>query len=704
MTATELKKRAIALAEKTKIDSVTPEEVGQLSNDIVEYVENVEMNGGNLGIRKTYTSVSAMESDSTAPKDDKGVLLRRGMLVNIYNQEDPESADNGKVFSFQNPGWAFRGTIDAGYATRDELTELENQISINKLDSLKASYDLEQLDSTYIAEGYVLSPNSANSKPDENNSVYKYDVSSLIGKTIRIIGFFNSDIGEFGALCQASGTSSSTIDINSIVTTSGYSFLDINVEISNNYLFVSKNKDLEVLVIISYSLIKNRVDSIQEKTEILEKNIESVYKTIIDISKLTGKSYEDVLSAINDVPAKYRQSGIIVTFKLVQGSRTKNKIYQYIRPVYDEEAWTDLTLSWVNVISNDNIYEYTYSKEDIDSKVSNSSWSGKTILWLGTSIPEGKDTALGSEGTGKSYPQIVGELLGATIINNALGSSMTRRSTRTGDYVNCNQDNLLRSLSHTIEEKQYIYENWETIKTNLKNVTKETLSESDLETMLSASFENRLLPYLNGTKPMPDLFVFDHGHNDVKSYYSTSEGNVDTSFEPTTDNVPSIFADDTNMTSNGNKGLIKYFGSLNNIKSSDLQAFISSVNRNSFIGAINFLVTLILTYNPKAKIVFITDYQNLDIYKNAVDAQIKLANSWLFPLCEVYKYLGYSQHIIPGTKNYWSESGTSTDGYTGYDLNALRIRAKDGVHPHTGGEYSLNEYAKIIANFIKFVE
>ena len=128
MTATELKKRAIALAEKTKIDSVTPEEVGQLSNDIVEYIENVEINGSSLGIRKTYTSVSAMEADSTAPKDDKGVLLRRGMLVNIYNQEDPDSADNGKVFSFQNPGWAFRGTVDAGYATKEELTELDNEI------------------------------------------------------------------------------------------------------------------------------------------------------------------------------------------------------------------------------------------------------------------------------------------------------------------------------------------------------------------------------------------------------------------------------------------------------------------------------------------------------------------------------------------------------------------------------------------------
>lgn len=139
MTATELKKRAIALAEKTKIDSVTPEEVGQLSNDIVEYIENVEINGSSLGIRKTYTSVSAMEADSTAPKDDKGVLLRRGMLVNIYNQSEPDSADNGKVFSFQNPGWAFRGTVDAGYATKEELTELSNNISNAKDDIISSN-------------------------------------------------------------------------------------------------------------------------------------------------------------------------------------------------------------------------------------------------------------------------------------------------------------------------------------------------------------------------------------------------------------------------------------------------------------------------------------------------------------------------------------------------------------------------------------
>lgn len=161
MTATDLKKRAIALAEKTKIDSVTPEEVGQLSNDIVEYIENVEINGSSLGIRKTYTSVSAMESDSTAPKDDKGVLLRRGMLVNIYNQEDPDSADNGKVFSFQNPGWAFRGTVDAGYATKEELTELEQQIE-----------DIEPI----IINGDVTN------NPDDEDIESVIDVETSVGK------------------------------------------------------------------------------------------------------------------------------------------------------------------------------------------------------------------------------------------------------------------------------------------------------------------------------------------------------------------------------------------------------------------------------------------------------------------------------------------------------------------------------------------
>lgn len=195
MTATELKKRAIALAEKTKIDSVTPEEVGQLSNDIVEYIENVEINGSSLGIRKTYTSVSAMEADSTAPKDDKGVLLRRGMLVNIYNQSDPDSADNGKVFSFQNPGWAFRGTVDSGYATNEELTELYNQINnvtelCTKLKSGGYSYIGEDGENVSAGDGKSYITDFI---PVSNLKSFKYKLGTICpGKNAALIAAYDS--------------------------------------------------------------------------------------------------------------------------------------------------------------------------------------------------------------------------------------------------------------------------------------------------------------------------------------------------------------------------------------------------------------------------------------------------------------------------------------------------------------------------------
>lgn len=123
MKSTELKNRAQELAGKTNSGTISPTEVGGIMYDTVEYIEDVERNGAALGIRKTYTTVSAMEADSN-PTDNEGNPLKKGMLVNIYNQEDPSSSDNGKVFSWQNPGWQLRSKIDAGYATREELTEL----------------------------------------------------------------------------------------------------------------------------------------------------------------------------------------------------------------------------------------------------------------------------------------------------------------------------------------------------------------------------------------------------------------------------------------------------------------------------------------------------------------------------------------------------------------------------------------------------
>lgn len=118
----EIQRRSAELAAKTKIESVSPEEVGTLVGDLAAYTNEANLNGSSLGIRKTYASVSAMESDSE-PVGDDGQSLKKGMLVNIYNQDDPQNADNGKVFSWQNPGWMLRGKIDAGYVAWDGIME-----------------------------------------------------------------------------------------------------------------------------------------------------------------------------------------------------------------------------------------------------------------------------------------------------------------------------------------------------------------------------------------------------------------------------------------------------------------------------------------------------------------------------------------------------------------------------------------------------
>lgn len=135
----DIKKRADELSAKWKTESIPPEEVGDLIRDLADYANQTEINGSSLGIRKTYATVSAMEADSNPVDDKDGTPLRRGMLVNIYNQDDASAPDNGKVFSWQNPGWQLRTKLDAGYATTEQVDAIktEQDEKISELASLQ---------------------------------------------------------------------------------------------------------------------------------------------------------------------------------------------------------------------------------------------------------------------------------------------------------------------------------------------------------------------------------------------------------------------------------------------------------------------------------------------------------------------------------------------------------------------------------------
>ena len=332
-------------------------------------------------------------------------------------------------------------------------------------------------------------------------------------------------------------------------------------------------------------------------------------------------------------------------------------------------------------------------------------WNDKNIWWCGTSIPAGSDETLGSEETiAGNYPKQVGINLGAIVSNESVGGSMCRANVRTGNYVGAVYANITSALSMTNEEIENFITNYATIKDSLASGAPSEMNSGDIARMRAASFENKLIPYLNGSKPMPDLFVIDHGHNDWK--YELSNGKSDIELEPTLENIQSgELAEDTFMTANNNANLEKFFGSLADIPLTKKAAFIASVNRNCYIGAVNFIITLILRYNPHARFVIISNYE----YKNGdnpayaplILSQKSISESWAFPLCEVYKYLGFSNHVIPNSKEWFNTTYPSVTKVTA-DITCFRAYNPDSVHPHsdiTGDANSI--YAGVISEFIK---
>ena len=398
-----------------------------------------------------------------------------------------------------------------------------------------------------------------------------------------------------------------------------------------------------------------------------------------------------------------------------------------------------ISIAFVQKISKfDLIDTNTENIAELQENISNighlNYWNNKSIWWCGTSIPAGKDSTLGTEETvAGNYPKEVGINLNATVFNESVGSSMCRANVRTGDYVSINKDNCTSCLSRTKQEIENIINGTDA---NFNN-TGFVLDNNDIARLRVSSFEDKLMPYLEGTVTtknpnglIPDLFVIDHGHNDFKTYYKLSDDTPDIILEPTVENISnSILAEDSFMTAN-NYERLAYFLNIRNdldntigdgakliqrVGESNIASFAASLNRNCYIGSINFIVTVILSWKPKARIVFISnyEYENGDrpSYSSLISAQESIAKSWAFPLCEVYKYLGFSNHIIPTAKEYFLELYPSSQGRPSVandcidnntGCNVFRLYNQDGVHPHLDISGDANKvYAGIISEFIK---
>lgn len=127
-----------------------------------------------------------------------------------------------------------------------------------------------------------------------------------------------------------------------------------------------------------------------------------------------------------------------------------------------------------------------------------------SILWLGTSIPEGAE-----------YPTVSSEKVGYTCINNSRGSSGIIFNPVAGPPPFATSAGF--SLSATVAEKETKWRPY---------VTSGDITEAQLDTWKLYSYENLLLPHLDDV----DAIVIDHGFNDrydLPAVVAAGENSID---------------------------------------------------------------------------------------------------------------------------------------------------------------------------------
>jgi hypothetical protein len=295
------------------------------------------------------------------------------------------------------------------------------------------------------------------------------------------------------------------------------------------------------------------------------------------------------------------------------------------------------------------------------AKYQNSLWKGKNIWWCGTSIPAGNMDPV------HMYPNIgAAQHAVANCFNVALATSPIRISKQDGTIAGVEWYYVAYGLTHTLAEKENLITNWATIGPTLAGSPPATLSASQQTLIRNASYEMRLKPYLDGTNPLPDLFVIDHGYNDRGGYFSLETASAFQS-------VPT-----------------------------------NRVNRGYYIGAVNYLIDYILSYQPRARIAFFGHYENVK-FPEIAQAQQAAASGWSYYIFPTWNRLGWNYvQKAPGSKTSWAVAPYSTYSSgqdTSQDMTLYQLALPDRLHPFTDtSAKSSNQLANLAGEFLFIVK
>ena len=182
-TLNEIIARAEALRKESYVNSIDPERVGSIMSDTLKYLNEFQLQSGSMGLDKIYTSISAMNADTSPVSDLTGKPLKAGQLAVVVTS-DSGSADNGRVYRFDKPGWTYISTV-AGLNLAQEPGTGDNRVM-----SQKAVTDL-------VSEYNV----SIHFPTDGIDGTNRYTLETAIAKipaALRNVGIKCSFIGEDG--------------------------------------------------------------------------------------------------------------------------------------------------------------------------------------------------------------------------------------------------------------------------------------------------------------------------------------------------------------------------------------------------------------------------------------------------------------------------------------------------------------------------
>ncbi|MGF7219104.1 hypothetical protein GGR92_005284 [Spirosoma lacussanchae] len=265
----------------------------------------------------------------------------------------------------------------------------------------------------------------------------------------------------------------------------------------------------------------------------------------------------------------------------------------------------------------------------------------KRILLMGTSIP-----------ADSGYAEKACAELGAYLINCAVPSSSLRIFDKNGSRAGMYWKNCAYSLMHTTAEKLDLLANWSTYRTQFIDAATAPTSftSEEAEFIRSCSFEARLVPYLTGEQPEVDLIIISHGYNDRFTNETEAEYVAIAARDPAT-----------------------------------------GFSRNTFTGAMNYLLDVIRYYKPSQKVAIEGHYEN-QLDTRVALGQTAVAAYQQIPILKLWEYVPFSQRTIPNTASKWSQAPwnlhaadaeSREPGSTSTDMKALRFFMPDNVHPYS---------------------